>query len=72
MWDDNSGNIYCRESQKKFDVLDEDKSSFYYFELCDYSRYIQSYLNRQVILLLSALGVDQKKFWILLEYFGPN
>ena len=62
MWDDNSGNIYCRESQKKFDVLRENKSNFYYFELCDYSRYIQSYLNRQVILLLSALGVDQKKF----------
>ena len=62
MWDDNSGKIYCRDSQKKFEVLPDDKTNFYYFELCDYSRYIQSYLNRQVILLLSALGVDQKKF----------
>ena len=38
MWDDNSGKIYCRESQKKFDVLPDDKTNFYYFELCDYSR----------------------------------
>ena len=62
MWDDNSGKIYCRESQKKFDVLPDDKTNFYYFELCDYSRYIQSYLNRQVILLLSALGIQEKNF----------
>ena len=62
MWDDNSGKIYYRDSQKKFDILPDDNANFYYFELCDYSRYIQSYLNRQVILLLSALGVDQKKF----------
>ena len=61
MWDDNSGNIYYRPSQKKFDMLD-DKNNFYYFELCDYSRYIQSYLNRQVILLLNALGIKDKIF----------
>ena len=64
MWDDNTGNIYYRGSQKKFEVLHDnnDKNDFYYFELCDYSRYIQSYLNRQVILLLKALGIQDVKF----------
>ena len=62
MWDDNTGNIYYRGSQKKFDVLPNDKNNFYYFELCDYSRYIQSYLNRQVILLLKALGITDNNF----------
>ena len=63
MWDDNSGNIYYRGSQKKFEVLhDDNDKNGYYFELCDYSRYIQSYLNRQVILLLKALGIQDDKF----------
>ena len=62
MWDDNSGQIYCRKSQKKFDLLPGDKRKFFYFELCDYSKYIQSYLNRQVILLLNNLGIKPEKF----------
>ena len=62
MWDDDSGKIYYRDSQKKFDLLPNDNSDFYYFELCDYSRYIPSYLNRQVILLLNALGINENKF----------
>ena len=62
MWDDYSGKIYYRPSQKKFDLLPDDNREFFYFELCDYSRYIQSYLNRQVILLLNALGVDENNF----------
>ena len=60
MWDDNSGQIYCRGSQTKFIVEPDEKIN--YFELCDYSRYIQSYLNRQVILLLKALGIRDEKF----------
>jgi RNA-dependent RNA polymerase len=39
MWDDDSGKIYCRDSQIKFHV---EKKDINYFELCDYSRYIQS------------------------------
>ena len=68
MWDDNSGKIYCRKSQIKFisypkkrDNNDNEENENY-FELCDYSRYIQSYLNRQVITLLSALGIKDEKF----------
>ncbi len=40
MWNDNSGKIYCRDSQTKFLVKKKKEN---YFELCDYSRYIQSY-----------------------------
>ena len=59
MWDDDSGEIYCRNSQIKFKV---EKKQDNYFELCDYSRYIQSYLNRQIILLLYSLGIPRKAF----------
>ena len=62
MWDDHSGQIYCRDSQKKFDLLPNDKRKYFYFELCDYSRYIPSYLNRQVILLLNTLNIGQNCF----------
>ena len=60
MWNDKSGKIYCRDSQIKFEV-EPDKINNY-FELCDYSRYIQSYLNRQIIFLLRALKIDDKYF----------
>ena len=59
MWDDYSGTIYCRDSQIKFEV---EKKNENFFELCDYSRYIQSYLNRQIILLLNSLGISDDKF----------
>ena len=59
MWDDDTGQIYCRNSQIKFKV---EKKENNYFELCDYSRYIQSYLNRQIILLLNCLGISKKTF----------
>ena len=70
MWDDKTGQIYCRKSQIKFISYlkkngkngEEEENENYYFELCDYSRYIQSYLNRQVITLLSALGIKDEKF----------
>ena len=60
MWNDKSGKIYCRPSQQKFIVPPDEENN--YFELCDYSRYIQSYLNRQIIILLSALGIKDEKF----------
>ena len=66
MWNDNTGQIYCRDSQIKFHVEKEDLN---YFELCDYSRYIQSYLNRQIIILLSALGIKDEKFRKKLEEY---
>ena len=66
MWNDNTGQIYCRDSQIKFHV---EKEELNYFELCDYSRYIQSYLNRQIIILLSALGIKDEKFRKKLEEY---
>ena len=60
MWDDKTGQIYCRKSQIKFKVEPDEINN--YFELCDYSRYIQSYLNRQIIILLNALGIKDEKF----------
>jgi RNA-dependent RNA polymerase len=69
MWDDNSGQIYCRDSQKKFDILPDDKRKYFYFELCDYSRYIPSYLNRQVILLLNTLGIKPVCFINKLDHY---
>ncbi len=59
MYDDHSGNIYIRPSQTKFGVEIKD---FQYFELCEYSRYIQAYLNRQIIMLLSALHIPDEVF----------
>ena len=59
MWNENDSKIYCRDSQIKFHVEPKDLN---YFELCDYSRYIQSYLNRQIILLLSSLGIKDGNF----------
>ena len=60
MYNDLNGNIYIRPSQEKFEV--EMKEIDNYFELCDYSRYIQAYLNRQVILLMKANELKMKYF----------
>ena len=59
MFNDHSESIYIRPSQNKFTVSITDVQ---FFELCDYSRYIQAYLNRQIILLLSALHIQDKIF----------
>ena len=61
IYDDLNGNIYIRPSQEKFKIKNfETKDN--YFELCDYSRYIQAYLNRQVILLMRANGIPDGNF----------
>ena len=60
MYNDLEGNIYIRPSQQKFEVEIKDIEN--YFELCDYSRYIQAYLNRQVILLMKANGIKDEIF----------
>ena len=67
MYNDLSGNIYIRPSQEKFNV--EKKEIENYFELCDYSRYIQAYLNRQVILLMKANGIKDEIFLKKLEEY---
>ena len=69
MFDDKSDNIYIRPSQNKFSVPISDTQ---YFELCDYSRYIQAYLNRQIILLLSALGISDQIFLEKLESYRQS
>ena len=61
IYDDFSGNIYLRPSQEKFKIK-KNIIKKNYFELCDYSRYIQAYLNRQVILLMTANGVPEGNF----------
>ena len=61
MYDDFSGNIYIRPSQEKFKIKNFENQDNY-FELCDYSRYIQAYLNRQVILLMRANGIPDGNF----------
>ena len=67
MYDDLNGNIYIRPSQEKFEVEIKDIDN--YFELCDYSRYIQAYLNRQVILLMKANGIKDEIFFKKLEEY---
>lgn len=69
MYDDMSENIYIRPTQTKFDVAIQDEQ---YFELCDYSRYIQAYLNRQIILLLSSLGVNNEIFMKKLNIYRKS
>ena len=61
MYDDLNGNIYIRPSQEKFKIKNFENQDNY-FELCDYSRYIQAYLNRQVILLMRANGIPDGNF----------
>ena len=61
IYDDFTGNIYIRPSQEKFKIKKNIKKKNY-FELCDYSRYIQAYLNRQVILLMIANGIPDGNF----------
>ena len=61
IYDDFSGNIYIRPSQEKFKIKNFENQDNY-FELCDYSRYIQAYLNRQVILLMRANGIPDGNF----------
>ena len=70
MYDDFKGNIYIRPSQEKFNV--EKKETENYFELCDYSRYIQAYLNRQVILLMKANGIKDEIFYKKLEEYNKR
>ncbi len=70
MYDDNNSNIYIRPSQNKFFV--KPKRTENYFELCDYSRYIQAYLNRQIILLLNCLGIKNEVFIKKLEKYEKN
>ena len=70
MFDDNNGNIYIRPSQDKFFVKPKRDENF--FELCDYSRYIQAYLNRQIILLLNCLGIKNEIFIKKLSIYEQN
>ena len=70
IFDDNNSNIYIRPSQNKFFV--KPKRTENYFELCDYSRYIQAYLNRQIILLLNCLGIKNEVFIKKLERYEKN
>ena len=60
MFQDFNNNIYIRPSQDKYFVKPKREEN--YFELCDYSRYIQAYLNRQIILLLNCLGIKNEVF----------
>ena len=62
MFDDFGGNIYIRPSQEKFRIKNVHPTDNY-FELCDYSRFIQAYLNRQVILLMKANGIEDEIFF---------
>lgn len=55
----NPSQIRIRESQQKF-VKKTSESQ--YFEVCGYSKFVKTYLNRQIIMLLSALGVSDEVF----------
>ena len=70
IFDDLKGNIYIRPSQDKFFVKPKREENF--FELCDYSRYIQAYLNRQIILLMNCLGIKNEIFIKKLEKYEKN
>jgi hypothetical protein len=60
LFGDLSTKICIRPSQKKFEKLPQGDNQR--FEVCGYSKFIKSYLNRQIILLLSALGIDDDVF----------
>ena len=72
IWDTHSGRIYYRASQKKFDLLLDDHRKFFYFELCDYSRYIRPYLNSKIILLLNILEIQENNFIKKLDDYHKN
>ena len=58
--------IKIRPSQTKFKFDSKEEEPF---ELCAYSRFIEADLNRQVILLLSSLGISDKVFMKKLENY---
>ncbi|EGR31631.1 RNA-dependent rna polymerase, putative [Ichthyophthirius multifiliis] len=52
--------IILRNSMKKFDVLNEGDKL--YIDILDMNKYRNGYLNRQVIILLKSLGIQDKIF----------
>jgi hypothetical protein len=53
--------IAIRDSQKKFE------SNFTEFEVCDYSKYREGHLNKQIINLLLTLGIEDDDIEYLLK-----
>lgn len=53
--------LYLRPSMKKFD------SNHTILEICSWARFQPGFLNRQIITLLSALGVEDNIFWKMQE-----
>ena len=63
--------IECRYSQLKFDIsnFDENGESF---ELCNYSKYLKCYLNRQIIILLCTLSLNNNSSYYVNNYIYNN
>ncbi|XP_071917710.1 RNA-dependent RNA polymerase 6-like [Coffea arabica] len=57
----NGYRLYLRESMRKFD------STHTILEICSWTRFQPGFLNRQIITLLSALGVQDNIFWRMQE-----
>ncbi|CAH9086896.1 unnamed protein product [Cuscuta europaea] len=53
--------LHLRRSMKKFD------SDHRILEICSWTRFQPGFLNRQIVTLLSALGVEDKIFWNMQE-----
>ena len=63
--------ILIRDSQKKFDTF-ENSPQTRFFEVCNYAKFIKCYLNRQIILLLSSLGIKDEIFLKKLNNFNNS
>lgn len=64
--------ILIRDSQKKFEMHNEQLDSKKYFEVCNYAKFIKCYLNRQIILLLSSIGISDSVFMRKLKVYNDS
>lgn len=61
--------ILIRDTQKKFEMNPAQLVAKKYFEVCNYAKFIKCYLNRQIILLLNSIGVQESVFMRKLKVY---
>jgi len=64
--------ILIRDSQKKFEMTPAQLEQKKFFEVCNYSKFIKCYLNRQIILLLSSIGINESVFMRKLKVYNDS
>jgi len=64
--------ILIRDTQKKFELNKVQFEEKKFFEVCNYSKFIKCYLNRQIILLMNSIGIDESVFIRKLKIYNES